>query len=105
MALRPQGAVSPGSTRFAELQRRGVGRDSAAKTAGSPHGLWRLGNNPALTIAMPTAYFGPLGLSSVAVLRSAHPPSRRIRTRTSGGVGGVQPRGCPLSRLLEPGAP
>jgi RNA-directed DNA polymerase len=43
----------------------------AAKAAGSPHGPWRLSNSPALTIAMPTAYFGSLGLSSVAVLRSA----------------------------------
>jgi hypothetical protein len=30
-----------------------------------------------------------------------NPPNRRIRTRTSGGVGGVQPRGCPLSRFLS----
>jgi RNA-directed DNA polymerase len=60
-----------GRTRFAELRRRGVGRDLAAKAAGSPHGPWRLSNSPALTIAMPTAYFGSLGLSSVAVLRSA----------------------------------
>jgi RNA-directed DNA polymerase len=60
-----------GRTRFAELRRRGVGRDLAAKAGGSPHGPWRLSNSPALTIAMPTAYFGSLGLSSVAVLRSA----------------------------------
>jgi RNA-directed DNA polymerase len=60
-----------GRTRFAELRRRGVGRDLAAKAAGSPHCPWRLSNSPALTIAMPTAYFGSLGLSSVAVLRSA----------------------------------
>jgi len=33
-----------GSTRFAELRRRGVGWDLAAQTAGSPHGPWRLSN-------------------------------------------------------------
>jgi len=54
-----------GPTRFAELQRRGVGRDLAAQTAGSPHGPWRLANSPALTIAMPLAFFRSLGLASV----------------------------------------
>src|SRR5437868_503362 len=53
-------APSPGSNgnvgalAFAELQRRGVGWDLAAKTAGSIW-PWRL-SSPALTIAMPTAY-------------------------------------------------
>jgi RNA-directed DNA polymerase len=60
-----------GRTRFAELRRRGVGRQLAAKTAGSPHGPWRLANSPALKLAMPNALFGPLGLASVAVPRSA----------------------------------
>lgn len=55
-----------GRTRFAELRRRGVGRDLAAQTAGSPHGPWRLGNSPALTIALPNAFFGSLGLPSLA---------------------------------------
>jgi RNA-directed DNA polymerase len=60
-----------GRARFAELRRRGVGRDLAAQTAGSPHGPWRLANSPALTIALPTAYFRSLGLASVADLRLA----------------------------------
>src|ERR1700688_3061383 len=55
-----------GRTRFAELRRRGVGRALAAQTAGSPRGPWRVSNSPALTIALPIAYFGSLGLSSVA---------------------------------------
>ena len=55
-----------GRTRFAELRRRGVGRDLAAQTAGSPRGPWRISNSPALTIALPIVYFGSLGLSSVA---------------------------------------
>ena len=55
-----------GRTRFAELRRRGVGKDLAAQTAGSPHGPWRLSNSPALSIAMPNAFFRALGLASVA---------------------------------------
>ena len=60
-----------GDTRFAELRRRGVGRDLAAQTAGSPHGPWRLANSLALTIALPTAFFASLGLASVAEKRHA----------------------------------
>jgi RNA-directed DNA polymerase len=60
-----------GRTRFAELRRRGVGRDLAAQTAGSPHGPWRLANSPALTIALPTAFLSSIGLSSVARPRPA----------------------------------
>jgi len=60
-----------GRTRFAELRRRGVGRDLAAQTAGSPHGPWRLSNSPALTIALSTAFFKSLGLASVAQLQPA----------------------------------
>jgi RNA-directed DNA polymerase len=60
-----------GSTRFAELRRRGVGRDLAAQTAGSPHGPWRLANSPALTIALPKSLLSSLGLRSVAELRQA----------------------------------
>jgi RNA-directed DNA polymerase len=56
-----------GRTRFAELRRRGVGRDLAAQTAGSPHGPWRLANSPALAIALSKAFFSSLGLASVAV--------------------------------------
>jgi RNA-directed DNA polymerase len=60
-----------GRTRYAELRRRGVGRDLAAQTAGSPHGPWRLSNSPALNIALPTAYLRSLGLASVVVPQSA----------------------------------
>jgi RNA-directed DNA polymerase len=60
-----------GRTRFAELRRRGVGRDLAAQSAGSPHGPWRLSNSPALTIAIPTAFFGALGLLFLAPNRAA----------------------------------
>ena len=60
-----------GRTRFAELRRCGVGRDLAAKTAGSPHGPWRLSNSPALAIALPNAFFHSLGLASLAVQKAA----------------------------------
>ena len=51
-----------GRTRFRELRKRGVSRDLAAKTAGSPHGPWRLANSPALSLALPNAYFAGFGL-------------------------------------------
>jgi RNA-directed DNA polymerase len=51
-----------GKTRFAELRRRGVGKDPAAQTAGSPHGPWHLSRSPALSIALPGAYLNSLGL-------------------------------------------
>lgn len=51
-----------GTVRFAELRKRGVGKDLAAQTAGSAHGPWRLANSPALTVALPNAYFNSLGI-------------------------------------------
>jgi RNA-directed DNA polymerase len=60
-----------GPARFAELRRRGVGRDLAAQTAGSPHGPWRLANSPALTTALPNRFFSSLRLASVAARRPA----------------------------------
>ena len=58
-----------GSVRFAELRKRGVGKDLAAKTAGSAHGPWRLANSPALSIALPNAYFDSLGIPRLAGVR------------------------------------
>jgi RNA-directed DNA polymerase len=55
-----------GSVRFAELRKRGVGKDLAAQTAGSPHGPWRLANSPALAKALPNAYFDSLGIPRLA---------------------------------------
>jgi RNA-directed DNA polymerase len=59
-----------GRTRFRALRKRGVGKDLAAQTAGSPHGPWRIANSPALAIALPNAYFAQLGLPPL-VVRSA----------------------------------
>jgi RNA-directed DNA polymerase len=53
-----------GKVRFAELRKRGVGPDLAAKTAGSAHGPWMLADSPGLHFARP------------------------VRTRTPGGVTG-----------------
>src|SRR6059036_1344131 len=58
-----------GKVRFAELRKRGVGKDLAAQTADSPHGPWRLANSPALAIAFPNAYFASLGLPRLTVCR------------------------------------
>ena len=55
-----------GTTRFAELRRRGVERHLAAQTAGSAHGPWRISNSPALAIALPNKFFRQLGLASLA---------------------------------------
>ena len=78
-----------GRTRFAELRRRGVGRDLAAQTAGSPHGPWRLSNSPALALAFPNAALAALGLPLLVPTKPINLPNRRVRTRTHGGVGGV----------------
>lgn len=58
-----------GKTRFAELRRRGVGKDLAAQTAGSSRGLWHLSRSPALSIALPGAYFDSLGLPRLSETR------------------------------------
>jgi RNA-directed DNA polymerase len=56
-----------GTTRFAELRKRGVGQDLAARAAGSAHGPWQLANSPALAIALPNAYFTALGIPPLTV--------------------------------------
>ena len=55
-----------GRTRFAELRRRGIGREQAARHAGSPHGPWRLSRSPALSHALPNVYLRSLGLPTLA---------------------------------------
>jgi RNA-directed DNA polymerase len=54
-----------GRVRFAELRARGVGKNLAAQTAGSPHGSWRISRSPALSFVFPNAYFKTLGLPSL----------------------------------------
>ena len=59
-----------GRTRFAELRKRGVGQDLAAQTAGSSRGLWHLSRSPALSIALPSAYFDSLRLPKLNETRN-----------------------------------
>jgi RNA-directed DNA polymerase len=56
-----------GTGRFAELRKRGVGRDLAAQSAGSAHGPWRMADSPGLHIALPNAYFDSLGIPRLTV--------------------------------------
>ena len=55
-----------GRRRYAELRRLGVSKDLAAKTAGSSHGPWRLSRSPALSHALPNAFWSKLGLPHLA---------------------------------------
>lgn len=55
-----------GTTRYAELCKRGVGKDLAAQTAGRSRGLWHISRSKALHIALPNAYFRSLGLPNLA---------------------------------------
>ncbi len=55
-----------GRTRYAELRRRGVGKELAAQAAGSSHALWHNSRSPALNLAFPNAYFRSHGLPSLA---------------------------------------
>jgi RNA-directed DNA polymerase len=58
-----------GRTRYQELRKRGVNVALAAKTAGNPHGLWRLSHSPGLCVAFPNAYFDGIGLFRLAIGR------------------------------------
>jgi RNA-directed DNA polymerase len=60
-----------GPRRFAALRHHGVGRDLAAKTAGSPPGPWHLSRSPALSFALPGAFFDSLGLPRLAARSTA----------------------------------
>jgi RNA-directed DNA polymerase len=59
-----------GKRRFAELVKRGVNRDLAARTAGSARGPWHLSNSEALHRAFSNASFDALGLPRVAARRT-----------------------------------
>lgn len=56
-----------GKVRFKELRKRGVGIALAVQTAGSARGPWRISLSPALSFALPNAYFASLGLPSLLV--------------------------------------
>jgi RNA-directed DNA polymerase len=54
-----------GTVRYKELRARGIGKNLAAQTAGSAHGPWRLSNSPALSYALPKAFFDSLRLPAL----------------------------------------
>jgi RNA-directed DNA polymerase len=56
-----------GPARFAELRKRDVNVQLAAQTASSALGPWRLANSPALSIALPNAYFASFGIPRLTV--------------------------------------
>jgi RNA-directed DNA polymerase len=58
-----------GRRRFAELTKRGVGKDLAAQTAGSCHGPWRISQSPALSYALPNRLWELLGIERVQLIR------------------------------------
>jgi RNA-directed DNA polymerase len=58
-----------GRKRYAELVKRGVRAELAAKTAGSRRGPWRVSQSPALGIALSNAYLASLGLPSLVAGR------------------------------------
>jgi RNA-directed DNA polymerase len=60
-----------GRTRFDELRKRGVNKALAASTAGSNHGPFRISRSPALSFALPDAYFHSLGLPKLVVKEAA----------------------------------
>lgn len=55
-----------GRRRYRELRQRGVSQDLAWNTAKSAHGPWRLSRSPALSFALPAAYFASLGFPRLA---------------------------------------
>jgi RNA-directed DNA polymerase len=55
-----------GKKRFAELRKLDIGKELAARAAGSAHGPWRVSRSPALSYAFPNAYFDSLGLARLA---------------------------------------
>ena len=79
-----------GSRRYAELRKRGVWAEWAAKAASSAHGPWRLAHAKAVKIALPDKFFDSLGLPRLVAPVPLNPPNRRMRTRMSGGVAGVR---------------
>jgi RNA-directed DNA polymerase len=59
-----------GTTRFAELRKRGASKDQAATSAGSSRGPWHMSLSPTLNLALPGAYFDSLGLPKLNVPRT-----------------------------------
>lgn len=59
-----------GTTRFAELRKRGASKDQAATSAGSSRGPWHLSRSPTLNLALSGAYFDSMGLPKLNEIRN-----------------------------------
>jgi len=60
-----------GHRRYVELRKRGVEEKLAVHTAGSNQGPWQISMSPALSIALPDAYFDAIGLPRLSNKRKA----------------------------------
>ncbi len=79
-------------TRRRNLRALGIPERSAREWAGSRKGYWRIAGSWVLHRALPDAYWRELGLQGVHRPLPPFPgcdANRRMRTRTSGGVGGA----------------
>jgi group II intron reverse transcriptase/maturase len=83
--------------RIEEQMRRAAIYERAAKAVVTHHRrYWAVATWPGMTLALRNSAFRTLGLYSLNV--DINPPNRRIRSRTSGGVGGGAAAAAPLSR-------
>jgi hypothetical protein len=62
-----------GKVRYVRLRQRNIGHDLAAQTAGSPHGPWRLGQQPGFAVLTSDCLFRFVRSSSVAGRTLAQP--------------------------------
>ncbi len=76
-----------GTTVFRELRARGVSEPAAAMAAHFARNWWRVAGHKALQIALPTSFYDGMGVPRLAPA-NLNRSNRRMRTRTSGGVGG-----------------
>ena len=76
-----------GTTVFRELRARGISEHGAAMVALFCRSWWRVAAHKALHIALPPSFFDRMGVPRLAA--DLNLPNRRMRTRTSGGVGGA----------------
>ena len=59
-----------GSRGYRELRKRGVCVREAWNVSKSAHGPWRISKTPALSLALPTSFFGRMGLPQLAPARA-----------------------------------
>ena len=83
-------------TRIANLRKLGIREGKAVTHGCSSKGPWTLSSSRAVHEALSLEYLAHDGLPSLLTIwqaRTAKEMNRPVRTRTPGGVGGVQPKG------------